>query len=249
VYALLPNKTAATYTRLLAQLKVLQPALNPQTIMTDFEQSAINAFESEFPLAQQTGCFFHLCQNNWRKLQELGLTERFRNDAEFALQCKMVPSIAFVPVADVVQAFEEISRNLDGELDPLLDYFEETYIGPRNRRGAGRRAPRFAIALWNVFDRAAAGMARTNNFAEAQHRGLQTLCQMTHPTFWKFVKKLSLSQQKVDTNIEQLIAGVEPPQSRRMYRDINRRIGLIIADYNNRTKWDYIRGIAHNFDY
>lgn len=73
VYALLPNKQRATYVKFLQELKNLQPGLNPQHLMTDFEMAAIQAFELEFPLIQTTGCFFHLSQNVWRKVQNEGL--------------------------------------------------------------------------------------------------------------------------------------------------------------------------------
>lgn len=41
--------------------------------MTDFEQTAINAFQAEFPDLETTGCFFHLAQSIWRKIQNEGL--------------------------------------------------------------------------------------------------------------------------------------------------------------------------------
>ena len=48
VYALLPNRTQAMYEALLQVLKGNNADLNPATIMTDFEQGAINAFRSKF---------------------------------------------------------------------------------------------------------------------------------------------------------------------------------------------------------
>lgn len=76
VYALLPNKTRATYVKMLQELKNLQAGLQPQTLMTDFEQAAIQAFELEFPAIQPTGCFFHLSQSVWRRVQTEGLKVR-----------------------------------------------------------------------------------------------------------------------------------------------------------------------------
>jgi hypothetical protein len=69
----LPNKTRATYEKLLQEIKVLQPGLQPQSLMTDFEQAAISAFQLEFPGIVPTGCFFHLTQCVWRKVQNEGL--------------------------------------------------------------------------------------------------------------------------------------------------------------------------------
>lgn len=73
LYALLPNKTRATYVKLLQEIKNLQPGLVPQLLMTDFEQAALQAFDSEFPGITKTGCFFHLTQNVYKKVQNEGL--------------------------------------------------------------------------------------------------------------------------------------------------------------------------------
>ncbi|XP_031331214.1 uncharacterized protein LOC116181977 [Photinus pyralis] len=66
VYALLPNKTRATYVKFLRELKRIQVGLQPSELMMDFEQAAIQAFELEFPQLRITGCFFHLTQSIWR---------------------------------------------------------------------------------------------------------------------------------------------------------------------------------------
>lgn len=73
VYALLPNKTLLSYIRLLRELQNLQPGLHPQYLMTDFELAAIQAFEAVFPGINASGCFFHLTQSIWRKVQNEGL--------------------------------------------------------------------------------------------------------------------------------------------------------------------------------
>lgn len=86
VYALLPNKQRATYGRFLAELQNLQIDLNPETVMTDFEQAAISSFNEAFPQSQQRGCFFHFNQCIWRKIQQFGLQRRYETDDHFALQ-------------------------------------------------------------------------------------------------------------------------------------------------------------------
>ena len=53
---------------------------------------------------------------------------------EFALQCRMIPALAFVPERDV-KAFGELENGMDAALEPVLDYFESTYIGQPRRNG------------------------------------------------------------------------------------------------------------------
>src|SRR5688572_17336502 len=68
-FVLLPNKTQATYSRLFEEIKVLQPQVRPATITMDFEKAAINAGNQCFTKAEIHGCFFHLSQNIFRRIQ------------------------------------------------------------------------------------------------------------------------------------------------------------------------------------
>ena len=72
IYALLTKKTQATYKKLFTKILEINPELNPFLIMVDFEK-AINAFEEKF-LSVVLGCFVHLSQNIYRKIQSAGLT-------------------------------------------------------------------------------------------------------------------------------------------------------------------------------
>jgi len=47
VFALMNEKTTASYVYLLTVLKKLSPGLNPSSIMTDFEQAALLAFRNK----------------------------------------------------------------------------------------------------------------------------------------------------------------------------------------------------------
>lgn len=90
IYALLPNKTRHTYTRMLQVLREEVERRYPQanltgTIITDLEMAALQAFETVFPEKQRSLCFFHFSQAVWRKTQELGLARLYATDAEFAL--------------------------------------------------------------------------------------------------------------------------------------------------------------------
>ena len=76
VFALLPNKTEQTYTRLFTMLKgaLLQNNLflTPQLVLMDFETSAKNALKAVFPQLTLKACFFHFTQCIWRKTQACG---------------------------------------------------------------------------------------------------------------------------------------------------------------------------------
>ena len=147
VIAVLPNKRRTTYDAFLTEVRNLaNNVLQPDTVITDFEMAAIQAVGHIFPNESRTGCFFHLTKNIHRRIQGEGLQELYENDANFALQCRMISAIAFVPPAGVVAAFETLSDELPDGLNPILDYFEDNYIGRPDRRGV-RREPLFPIHL------------------------------------------------------------------------------------------------------
>jgi hypothetical protein len=147
----LPNKTEVTYQRLLSELTALPQGaeFQPQSVMTDFELAAKNAVSEAFPGVVLRGCFFHLSQCCWRKIQDLGLAEAYKQDDEFALSCRMLPALAFVPPDEVRAVFMAIARDYPPELDDFLIYFERNFIGTTV---AGRpRAPIHPVEEWNQY--------------------------------------------------------------------------------------------------
>ena len=66
VYCLLVRKDEETYNRMYQEVINLCTAaeinLNPTTVLTDFELSAMNAGRQNFPNAEIKGCLFHFCR-------------------------------------------------------------------------------------------------------------------------------------------------------------------------------------------
>lgn len=131
--------------------------------MVDFEQAAINALNTQFEGVIVSGCFFHLEKNMWKHIQQIGLQTRYNNDIEFAVNLRMLAALAFVPVNDVIRAYELIvssvfwmendENDANSEKQQYLNYFEKNYIGVMGRtQGQGRRKARFPIELWNMFE-------------------------------------------------------------------------------------------------
>lgn len=249
VYALLPDKSEATYTRLLRAMKNLEPLLSPRTVTTDYEKAMNNAFRTEFPNARLKGCFFHFTQCIFRNIQNRGLKQRYETDANFALHMRMLSAIAFVPPASVVHVFETLVDNdvFPPEAQEVIDYFEDTWIGRPNRRQ--RRPPQYPIEMWSVYETILEDLPKTNNSVEGWHRGFQEQIGAMHPNIWKFIDCVKKEQNLNEVRIEQYVSGVEPQPSKRKYRDCARRIKNIVDQYNPDNILDYIRGIAHNISY
>ena len=143
IYALLPNKSEAIYDKLFKKLLEIEPSLNPVTVMIDFERASINALEDNFN-SVIIGCFFHFSQNIFRQVQKQGLATRYQEDNSFAINNKMLASLAFLPENDVVSCFNILMQQFPEEAISLAKYFENTYIG-RVLHDLSRRTPMFPI--------------------------------------------------------------------------------------------------------
>ncbi|KAK4871763.1 hypothetical protein RN001_015887 [Aquatica leii] len=95
----------------------------------------------------------------------------------------------FVPTQYVVEAFEMLCDDdiLPPELQPIVDYFEDTWIG-RPQRRQRRREPRFSHTLWNCFDAAVEGLPKTKNSVEDWRQGFEQQISANHPNIWKFIE-------------------------------------------------------------
>jgi hypothetical protein len=180
LYALLSNKQQRTYYALFTLVKDIWPQFNPTSISIDFEMAVINAAREAFPNADLRGCLFHLMKNFRRHLTDSGLLQRYNNEPAFAVQPRMIVSLAFVPVDGLDEAFDALSESLPDELQAMLTWLEDNYIGRPYGRNRRRRPAVFAPQLWNVYDRVLADQDRTNNHAEAAHRRLQTIFDVKH---------------------------------------------------------------------
>ena len=245
VYALLPGMSEEVYDRFLGQLiNLLPPTLGkPISIMTDFELAAMNSFSRHFPWAEISGCYFHLGQAVWRKVQNENLTEKYLQDPEFALRVRKFLALAFVPPRQVHRFFglllvDENARG-DGYLNEFIRYFQGTWIGYQAPNGFETEA-RFPYHTWNMYERVKEGLPRTNNAIEGWHCGFALNIQ-NHPNLETLVDKYHTEQNRNRLRRTQQDMGRVSARTRRKYVIYNNRLtGLI-------DKFD--RGVLDNLQY
>lgn len=249
LFCLLPNKRTETYVKLFNMIRELWPQLNPLSISVDFELSIHQAIREVFPDVNIHGCLFHLVKNLKKHLSSNNLLKRYSTDVDFALRAKMVTSIAFVPENDILHAITSLENDLPPELDPILEWFTNTYIG-RLRNNGTRNTPMFSSNIWSVYQRTLDGIDRTNNYAEACHRKIQLGfgSGIFHPTLWTFLDKLRRIQKTFDTEYERILAGHAPPKKRPRYEAADSRILAKVTNYNSNNVIEYLRGIAYNYN-
>ena len=245
LYALLPNKTQQAYERLLDVIIQAKDGIQPQTVMMDFEKGAMNAMQMKFPDCQMHGCYFHLSQNIFRHVQSAGLQERYTTNVAFALEVRKFAALAFVSLGDIVEFFLHLEDTLSPEMDPILEYFEKSYIGTLRHNGQ-RRTPLFPPPLWNAHDSTLQNEDRTNNSQEGWHRKFSSTIDCHHPTIWKFLDGIFVEQAMIEQCVERENAGHEAPKKRRKYEDRDKRLRAILRSFETRTKDEFLRGVAAN---
>jgi hypothetical protein len=243
VYALLPGRSKDVYCRFLTYLRNLQNDLNPDSIVTDFETAAIQAFQQEFPRISITGCMFHFGQCIWRKLQAAGFTSIYNNDPSFALKVKRLLALSFIPTNDVIEVYESlINDDSYHQLDSLVDYFEDNFIG---RKRTNRRAePRFPIEIWNQYRRVLNKLPRSNNSVEGWHNAFNNSVGIAHPTLAALARKLKIEQHNMVVSRQQISLGSPAPKKKKIYEKIDDALLTIVADYNNRDVRQYLTDIS-----
>jgi hypothetical protein len=250
-YALLPSKTEEIYRRMIRLILEAWPAMNPQAISTDFERSLINAFVAAFPDAEVHGCFFHLVQNMKKKLGELNLIRQYRRDENFNLAARMITGLAFVPPSAIDRVIADLAAFLPEDLKPALKYFEDTYVGSLlhvlPEGSIVRRRPLFAVETWSVYSRTLEDDSRTNNFAEAAHKRLQTEFGVHHPTLWRLIDGLRKIQHHRDMRYARFIGGHSSEKKRRKYVETDARLRQVVSSFHDRTSVEYLQGVARNY--
>ena len=144
----------------------------PKSFTSDFELTLIKAVRIVWPDVPIYLCFFHFKQSMWRKVQELGLAGIYKSNEDVRKLIKLPQILAFVPVEDVSDLFQEIFQDLkqststyQAQLVIFYEYFEKYYVGtmPAVKKSRGRPAktpklvekvqPMFRIEQWSVYSR------------------------------------------------------------------------------------------------
>jgi MULE transposase domain len=137
VYAFLSGKSQQLYelalNGIVAKCNELGLDIEADEVITDFEQSVFNAVRQVLEVRCR-GCFYHLTQSTWRKIQVLGLTIRYREDEEVQHFCAMLDGLAFLPEHQVTTGMEFLRTRIPDGLEELVDYFDATYVSGTYRQ-------------------------------------------------------------------------------------------------------------------
>jgi hypothetical protein len=241
IYALLSGKTQIIYEELFKAIinkaDEMGLDLNPTTTMTDFERSILNAITTSFGQQVRTKtCYFHLTQNTWRKLQNLNLVNKYKEDKETRIYVGMIDGLAFLPVDKVLDGMNYLKEICPEHLKPILEYFDSTYVTGTTRRNR-IVPPIYPPEKWNVYEATIEEKARTNNLCESWNNGFKHLVGYNHPTIWALIEALRKDAIMIKNQIRKEKLG-EPIKKRvrRETKNLQERLNYICNEFTNGNK-------------
>ena len=116
--------------------------------------------------------------------------------------------LALVPTFDVLGVFKQLVETIPNtvHIDPLLDYFERTWIA-----GLIGRVARYPPASWNQTDRVKTNFNRTKSYCESFNKTFSSVVGRAQPTIYNFLSAAHFEQASTEGKISSYRSGVYPP--------------------------------------
>ena len=243
LYAVMSNKKQSMYTDFFEQVREYVSGRSPKTVTIDFEMAAINALKLIFPDTKINGCFFHLKQSLFRKIQALGHQKEYSKSLEFANKCKMIAALAFVPVGEVEKTFQSLKQELseDARFTELLKYFQVNYIGNESIKS------KFEIVLWNVTQQISQELPKTNNYVEGYNNRVKHALGCCHPSLGVLIDTLKKEHLLTKFLMTHTDMKIEKVKQRSQTARRQERMKKIVEDYSKYRPLYYLQLIAANF--
>ena len=269
IYGFLPKKSQSVYEEFFQAVVESCAQLgfdpDPATVLIDFEQAISNAIHGVIsPHVHVRRCFYHLCQATWRKIQELGLTDLYKEDEEFRHFASMIDSLAFLPIADVEDGIVYLESVCPDAAQPLLAYFDTTFVRGGFRRIPAapngqedvpapvlirRTPPLYEPHTWNQHDTTLRNESRTNNFCEGWNNSFRQRVGHDHPSLWLAIECIQQDAVIVCTEIDQEARGqLPPPRKRKATENLQKRLKALCVSRvaGDKSVSDALRGFGHN---
>lgn len=117
VHILMPAKSSDLYEEVLRSIAAKLPLFKPRKLMADYEVAISNSFEIIWPDISVSGCWFHMNQAIFRKVQTLGLSVQYAENESIRDHVRCLMGIALLPPEAIMEAFEKIVNARIDSLD------------------------------------------------------------------------------------------------------------------------------------
>lgn len=215
-------------------------SLSPSFVIMDFEKAAALSIRQNFETVTLKGCFFHLRQILYRKIQKEGLSTKYNSDKQFNKEVKCLIALCYVHPNNVLMYFIDLLKTLSDDSLEIAEWFGENYV-----QGKDNQPPKYNPNFWCL--NYLATIPRTQNSAESFHHHINEICSKRHVGFYRLVSEL-IKETKVNLIEIQKIMEGEPVPKKRMRKGHYklRKIDNILKNIPEYSHVDLLRAIAEN---
>ncbi|XP_035218313.1 uncharacterized protein LOC118191602 [Stegodyphus dumicola] len=208
----------------------------PEIVVADFEYAIHEAVRKMWPECSITGCRFHLTQAWWRKLQQCGLQQQYRNgNSEIGRWLRLVFGLPFLDATEVSDSFVEdlmSEQPRDANITRFTDYITENYLD---------EDAKFPPILWACAD---ISSERTTNACEAFHSKFRANFYHSHPNIFVFTDVI----RQIQIDIYAAINGVKQHKkiTNRNYANRKERIEDLLNKrrYGMISRLEFLRRVS-----
>lgn len=158
VYVLMARKVAQSYDHIVQALIGVAAehsvALRPAFVQTNFNYGEMFALSAGFPGLLTLNYVHHIAVSLHQAVKVSGLEHKYVLDKRFAQQHNQLVALAYLPHAEIPAAFFLIKPHFAAESQPLLEWFQQSYIvGKKRPRDQHQRfAAPLPPRLWSLHD-------------------------------------------------------------------------------------------------
>lgn len=181
--------------------------------------------------AQIKGCFFHLSQILYRRIQQHEslaakcLKDKDHPQYRVGWECfRKLQMLSALPLDKLEEAINIIEKEAPIEFLSLVKWFKEGYIvgRPFDDNGVIKyRSPRFPPEFWNHHDTVIALGIRTSNNAETFHNQIGGMFRQ-RPSFWSVIRRLIQFSEQSEKLVERVKVGIFPVRTAGHRRTIDK---------------------------
>ena len=103
------GKRKQDYRKILKVVKDITNNRKLEKIVLDFDNALWRAIPHVFPDVLIQGCSFHWAQCVWRKIQQIGLAQAYKNDNATHKLCRQFLALPYLPKEHIQPMFENLA--------------------------------------------------------------------------------------------------------------------------------------------
>ncbi|KAG0440244.1 hypothetical protein DMUE_1883, partial [Dictyocoela muelleri] len=221
IYILVKKKSTNVYDIIFDKIskKILT---QPKFIIIDFESAAYLSLKKNFPNSSISGCFFHLSQIIWRRIQKEGLTTVYKSNSYFRACSRMILAFSFLPksfIPEMVIHYENYISNFEfhEDINLIWRFFKSNYL-----RLNSENTSIFSYEFWTTSGRVSENVSLTTNCLERWHRSLNSHFQNAHPNLNTLLSAIHIEHNIASIKIIQSLYKQVP------YKEINYELKNIL---------------------